>query len=782
MKKYKLTFFTFFLAIFIMLIICAILKMAPFGPNTLMIWDMEWQYSSFFAWFRNVLVGNADWKYSLNGGFGSNTMGLISYYLASPLNLILLFFNTSNLTWGILVLTLIKTGLIAASMQYYLFQKHEDFFSVLFGCMYSFSSYVICYQSNIMWLDALILLPIVVYGIEQLVEYQKGTVYSVSLGLSIITNYYMGYMLCIFSVIYFTFYLLAHYWKSIRQAPIVTILFRFIISSMLAGGLSAFITLPTIYNLASSSNKHMQEISALLNLSPIFDAKDIFPYFMSGGFNQYQGISGGIPLIYCGIFPVFLVLVYFTTGEIFKQYKFSYATILFLLFFSMNSQGPYMIWHGCYAPVGSPWRFSFIWTFLFITIAYLGLETLKHLHIRDILPALTLILVYFTHIIVKLGYRKVALLNIFIICTLSVIYIIFHVNTKKSQRMTLSFLAIIICGFELCYNAYTIHNIQFPDIPETQETYTTQVTTAKALLDNINQYGNSDDLFRTEILQDASRSYNDGYLYNINSLTTYTSAEKQITWDLFTNLGWGTPIYNSIYDNNSTRLARSLSGIKYFITSNENLPEDYTHLAEYNNLHLYENENTLPLGFVVNSSALEIDTTTPDNLFEYQNSLYQALYGSSGKELFAYSSSNPSQSYLARIVRYQDDTYTDGLNIYEENKNLLSDTLRQCKESTLSVTSTKVSVIEGRFSNDSAEEQYVCFTIPYEKAWTATVDNELVQTNSGMGGFLLVPLSSGEHTVKITYHVPYFGVGCLISVICLFCIFLPKIKYQKIMR
>lgn len=91
MQKYRLTIITFFAAIILSLTIYAFLDITPFGQNTLMLWDMEYQYSSFLSWYRNVLLGNASWKYSFIGGFGGNTIGLISYYLSSPLNLILIF-------------------------------------------------------------------------------------------------------------------------------------------------------------------------------------------------------------------------------------------------------------------------------------------------------------------------------------------------------------------------------------------------------------------------------------------------------------------------------------------------------------------------------------------------------------------------------------------------------------------------------------------------------------------------------------------------------------------
>lgn len=769
MKKTKLLFITFELTILFTLIIYMGLGIAPFGENSLMVWDMEWQYSSFLTWLHNCFLGKADWKYSLIGGFGGNTMGLISYYLSSPLNLILFFFNVNTMPWGILLLTLLKSGFMASSMQFYLYKKREDFFSVIFGCMYALSSYVICYQSNIMWMDGLILLPIIIYGLEQLIEHNNGLIYAISLGLAIICNYYIGYMLCLFSVIYFLAYLLTNPKKENTFSTLLRRLITFTTHSLLAGGLSAFLTLPTIYNLKFSSNKHILNIASLLDMSDIFQYKDCLQYFMAGSFNNQQGITGRYPLIYCGIFSLFLVFLFFVAPKIKVRTKMMYGILLFIMFLSFNKRGLYLIWHGCYEPVGSPWRFSFLWVFLFLTTGYYGLSALNKEHSISIIAASAITIFYFAYMMFRNKTLWIPLCNLFIVFALLILYLCYHNFFAQKQRIAIVcfLLFLFICGSELSYNALKLHSIQFPPTThkryENIHEYYAQTSLTQEFLNIIAVSEEETSLYRTETLNEAARSSNDGYLYNINTLNMYSSSEKQITWDLFSNLGWGTPILSVNYDNNCTRLSRNLSGVKYIIDSESNINDLlYKKMNSINGFALYENSYALPLGFVVNTSALNITNEPPENFFDYQNKLYHALIGSSPGDIYTLSeTSSISKNEFSsdRIIQLETNTYTDGNNIYFENIELLETTINMCRENTLSLDSSKDSKIKGCFFNPGKETAYVCFTIPYEDNWTVKVDEKNCEAKSGMGGFLLVPISSGEHTVELNYHVPYLDIG-----------------------
>ena len=776
MKKYRLTFLTFGIAVLFNLFICMSLKISPFGENTFIVWDMYWEYSSFFNWIRNVFLGNADWIYSLVGGFGGNTMGLISYFIASPLNLFLLLFDINTIPWAVLFMTLLRTGLMASTMQFYLYSKRKDFFSVLFGCMYALSSYVICYQNNVMWFDALILLPLIVYGLEGLIDGKPGTLYAISLGVSIFSNYYIGYMLCIFSVIYFTGYFFLKN-KSFKDAKKIFIKFAF--HSAIAGGLSAVMTLPTIYNLGLSSNKHMADLSSLIDLRPVFSYIEFLQYFMAGSFNENQGILGSFPLIYCGIFPLFLVILFFVSKKADARTKIINGLLLAVMLFCMNTQGMYLIWHGCYSPVGSPWRYSFLWNFLFLTIAYYGLASIERSQYKSLLISSGITLAYFIGMFFLQGFSEILVYNFLIIALMFALYYCYN-NPKNKYIMAASvILAFLICGLELNYNAVKIHKLQFSGMYEEEDTYRNQIETVTDLLSYISEREASDSIYRTETLNGAKRTYNDGYLYNINTLNMYSSSEKQMNWDLFYPLGFGHITWCADYDNRTTTLSRSIAGIKYFIDSEPQIEEaHYEKIATKNGYTLYSNPSVLPFGFLVNDTALNIQSVPTDNLFLYQNDLYHALIGSSTEDVYTLTDLpvlEENTSLYARIVQQADGSFTDSQNVYVENYELLNQTLDACRKYTLSLSAVKDSEIKGNFLNPTEETAYVCFTIPYEEAWNIKVDGQSCLPSKGMGGFLLVPVTPGEHVIELTYHVPYMALGCCITVTCfIFLIFLRK--------
>ena len=65
------------------------------------------------------------------------------------------------------------------------------------------------YNWNVMWLDVIVLAPLVILGIERLVKEGKCYLYCIALSLSILSNYYLSIMLCIFLVLYFGVLLIA---------------------------------------------------------------------------------------------------------------------------------------------------------------------------------------------------------------------------------------------------------------------------------------------------------------------------------------------------------------------------------------------------------------------------------------------------------------------------------------------------------------------------------------------------------------------------------------------
>ncbi len=239
-KKRTLYFLSFAVPFVLLLFLYFILDIAPFGNNTLVLADAKGQYISYFSFYRRLLLGQCDHFYSFSKILGGPTVGLFAYYLASPLNLLFLLFPPEKLPLAIDWLIVIKLSLCGFTTALF-FNERKTLrpCSLILTTAYAFCGYNIAYAWCILWLDAVIILPLICLGLERLLCKSEPSIYILSLSVGIISCFYTGYMLCIFSVLYFLF-LIVEKWASFQRRSV----FLFCFSSLIAGGLSAFILLP----------------------------------------------------------------------------------------------------------------------------------------------------------------------------------------------------------------------------------------------------------------------------------------------------------------------------------------------------------------------------------------------------------------------------------------------------------------------------------------------------------------------------------------------------------
>lgn len=353
----------FLIPVGIYVVILGIWGQYPFGDKTLMLWDMDWQYNAFFGYLHDILHRNADAAYSFSIAIGGNTAGIITYYLMSPFNLIFYFFGQDKIYIGVLVLLLLKTGFIGLSMNLYLNRREKGYGTLLFSTAYALSAYMIAYFYNIMWLEAIMLLPLVAWGIEKLIEEKKFLLYILALWAGIWTCYYMGYMLCVFSVLYFLIYLFCFYQGKKEYVKKIA---GFAASSILAGAMTAFTTLPALKVL--SEGKAQFDPGRLSDFSVITGAKSTILHCFAGTINFGQMLQSA-PLLYCGLLTLILAASLFFCSKVRIREKVGYALLLLILLLSFRYYNLDCIWHGMNMPQGSDFRFAFIYCFLIVTMA-----------------------------------------------------------------------------------------------------------------------------------------------------------------------------------------------------------------------------------------------------------------------------------------------------------------------------------------------------------------------------------------------------------------------------
>ena len=179
MRLRKISYYVaaFLIPAFIQIFVFACMGFYPFGDKSILVWDMNWQYVSFFSWLtRTIRKTTADSIfYSFSMSYGSSTLGLLGYYLLSPFNVILLLFDTVDLPLGLWIVTILKLSCCGLTMYLFLArsfeQNRKDF--LLFSTSYAVMGYNVVQMQNIMWIDAVILLPLVALGIKNYVKKKK---------------------------------------------------------------------------------------------------------------------------------------------------------------------------------------------------------------------------------------------------------------------------------------------------------------------------------------------------------------------------------------------------------------------------------------------------------------------------------------------------------------------------------------------------------------------------------------------------------------------------------
>lgn len=612
-EKRKIGIAAFGIPVLLTLLIMIVMGEYPFGDNTMLVWDMDWQYSSFFVHLHDIMHGDASPWYSFSRAIGGDMIGVAAYYLISPFNLLFYFFDAENIYAGIALVMILKIGAIGWAMNHYLYQKRPVVDSLIFSIAYALSGYVVGYFFNIIWLDGIMALPLMVLGIERLVEERKYFLYVISLGFAIMTSFYIGYMLCIFSVMYFICYFFLISEK--KKRPLTILIYAG--GSLLAGALSACVALPTVY--AMQDGKSAIDLKVLKDFSILFDYRCLIENSFMGTIDSLQ-ISNGTPLMYSGVLALLLVPAYFLLREVSWKKKVAYFGMLAFLVVSLGLYNLCSAWQAFNLPNGSPYRFSFLYIFLMLLVSN---EAYGHLCEKEtrkkvILAAGGMLLLLFV-----LAIRDISLLGRKGLIAVNLILILFYAALwllwKKKNWQRGAFLGLM--SLELCLNAVYLYHYSplYENTPVSE--YEAYVEKVQPIVEQIKE---EEGLYRTVLTDEAYRTVNDNMFWNLYGLDSYTSVERNSTQLIAFHLGYyRNMIFGIHYNEGSTQAAESLLGVRYLVSSAA--PEvGYELIAEEGSLGLYENQNALPLAFMADTPIMGV-VNEEYNTFEYQNALYASI-------------------------------------------------------------------------------------------------------------------------------------------------------------
>ena len=617
MKLFFKTYWTYFVSFIIPIIIMIGVYLSQGiywnSDTSPLLGDGFHQYVIFDIALRNILHGNGSLFYTFTSGLGLNFYALSSYYLGSFLSPLVYFFNLLNMLDAVYLTTLLKFGLIGLSTYFSLnklFQSIPKPLKLALSTSYALMSFTVSQLEIKTWLDVFILIPLIITGLHLVITEKKLLLYFTSLSILFIQNYYFGYMTVLFLIFW---YLCQISWDfKTRKSSFLD----FIITSVLAGTASLIMTLPTLFDLQTHGEK-LTEVTKFQTESSWY--LDLFAKQFIGSFDTTK--YGAIPMIFVGLLPFILTILFFTLTSIKFHVKLIYAIFFAFLIASFYIEALDLFWQGMHTPNMFLHRYAWIFSTLLIYTAAEVLNRLKKIKIWNFLVSLFLIVTGFlATIYLKSHYSFLTDLNILLTLEFLVVYSLLLLAVIK-KFISVNLFTILISLFimvEMSLNAssqidgiakewgFASRNAYNRDIPA-MESFSTYIG---------NQFT------RTEKLE--TQTGNDSMKFNYNGISQFSSVRNRSASSTLDKLGFkssGTNL-NLRYANNSI-LADSLFGIQYNISDSPIDKYGFKDIYQKDNLTLYENQFSLPIAFASQSvyNDVKFNEHTLDNQASFLNQL-----------------------------------------------------------------------------------------------------------------------------------------------------------------
>lgn len=650
----------------------------PFGERSVLTLDLNGQYVYYFENIRRCFWEGESilysWARNLSGGY----QGVIGYYLASPFTFIVILMPRSLIIEALMIMQICKVGACGVAFCAYAQNSKnvKPLQSVIFSTMYALMAYVSIQLIDPMWIDGPIFLPLIILGVEYLIDDGRKINYIIPLAIMFIANFYIGFMVAIFVALYFVYYLFfgaKRKFKGIGD-------YAFVCGRMvLATGVAlmcSYIMIVPIYNALALGKFDFSEPD--YSMKTMFNPIELLPTLFP---NQYYSVNVdegtrmyGRPEIYCGVLSFVLSVLYFFNNKIRTNRKIGHGLLLFVMFFSMWIKPLNMMWHGGQDPNWLPYRYSFLISFILVSMAaetfskldgykmsikapmgvFGGIALLsfvfealketfnynetdyKYVAINPYKETVTINGESVEHIFLGTLVFGVILSAIY----LTFVYLISHTKSEKGRTVISVFLAALVF-FEAGYNIFdTIYKIDQEVYYSSKDSYS-EIMSAPDVMDDLEAI--DDGFYRAE--KTFFRNVNDNQAYGLKGVSHSSSVMNARILTFLETLGYTTKSYESRYDGN-TPLADSLLGIKYVIDdpSQFNPETDIRTLLSphYNKVgtsmitkeggkeqqvDIYENPDALPIAFMADDDILRLSFLGNDNPFNSMNNFLSSMTG-----------------------------------------------------------------------------------------------------------------------------------------------------------
>lgn len=804
-------------------------KIGP-GGHSLIIIDGLHQYMPFFSDYQDKLREGSSLFYSFQEGMGTNFLSLWSYYLASPLNLLILLFPKSGLNTAVSLIVSLKIVFCGWTFAYAALHRNKVQYRhpgvIPLAVAYAMSNYVIGYYWNVMWMDCIMIFPLIVLGFDYLVSKRDPRLYILTLFYALFCNYFIGFMICIFLVLWAVLY----DYKNLREMGRTAWMFAG--SSLLAGGLAGIVLVPAYMGIMNTASAK-RTLPGWTQYGTLWNA--IQAHLIGNEPINNQVDDSGVNL-YCGMFALFLLFVYLFSKEFALREKIKYILILGFMLISYNTEILNYIWHGFHNQYGIPNRFSFLYIFLLLWIGYEVLLRYRRIGTVPMLlsgiftTGITLLCYYQADEKLKTVFYILAIVLPIVYMILSLLYHHFE-KAGKVWRIVLA----AVMSLEMIGGA--IYGWSCNGTIDT-EYYFSDTEAIAHIRDEL--YAEDDGFYRMEL--GNTKMLDEPTWHGLRCLTLFGSTAQGSMVTAMGRLGFYTGANEYLYCG-ATPLTNALTSMKYVMYRDGDFNNNtMVYKTTYNGVSVYENPYCLPIGFCVSQDLAYYEPVS--TYFEVQNGFAQAATGLDS-QLFTVTEPIYTASGTGCTTTVKDNQITyvkDGVEkptvqvsfLVEDNVDLYMDisggnvrqvklyldgrqvaddryqnqafhlgaltqgqqvmleftfntggsdqdtitlhtaqfhnevwdaVYEQLKKNPMDVTECRDGYIKGTVEAD--DMQMLFFSIPEDSGWSIYVDGEKAEHTPVMNAFMGVMLDAGSHTVELKYTSVGFWKGLILSLISL---------------
>ena len=814
LQSNRICLLSFLLPFFAMLLIFVSNEIFPFGDESFMHSDMYHQYVPFLQEFLRKLHSGEPLTYSRNIGMGANYLALYIYYCASPLNWLILLCPSGYLIEFMSYMAVFKIGLCGFTFAYYLKERFstQNVLVLFFSVFYAMSGFVAAYNWDVMWMDCLVLTPLIILGLERLVREGRTGLYCIALAVSILSNYYLSIMICIFLCLYFLV-LLPELWQgdspraSLERIGMAAA--RFVLFSVLAGGMAAVILFPEI---SALNFTEFADSSFPKTVTWYFPFLDVIARHATG-VQRETGLDHW-PNIFCSSAVFFLMPLYLFHRRIELRRKLPRLLLCAFLIVSFSVNTLNFLWHGFNYPDSLPCRQSFLYIFLVLTMCFETALKTDGYSARELFRAVAAGL-FFLLLAEKLVTDDAFSTGIFLLsAALVLIYGLLLFCRMRLREASPAAAGRVLTFFALCTVAFeATFNMAYTSVTTTSRSrYLENLPAYRALADR--RQAADPDYYRFEKFSRVTK--NDGALADYPTASLFSSTANANVEAWYDRMGLSESKVFYCFDG-QTPFSSALLNVHYMFSRTPD--EDrtlYELVDQQDGVYLYRNLYTLPAGFLLdpswNLSSLTLEETSEDP-FDLQNRM-AASTGVPG-ELFtmadvteaegtAQFSADTAGHYYAYCARSQVDNvkliserltksfskvkydyildlgwHEAGETITLENQDsgaleacaarlntdVLSETLSRIGAQPFTVTEWDASHIRGQVIAENAGKLTV--SVAYEPGWTLKVDGREADIELFDGMFISTRLEKGAHTIELSFFPAGLRSGILVSLLSL---------------